>query len=67
MHIELIDNIKQFDKLKDEWDAVYLADPNATVFVSWAWLRGWIEITSDDWFVLAIRPDKSMSYVAFLA
>ncbi len=67
MRIDVIDNIQQFDKLKKSWDDVYVADINATVFVSWAWIRGWIETTSGEWLVLAIRHDDSISYVAFLA
>ena len=66
MQTSYIDDIDQFYELKETWDAIYLADPYATVFVSWTWLRGWFEGTSDDWFVLAVRPDNASPYVAFL-
>jgi len=65
MQIDCIDNIHQFDKVKKTWEAVYSVDPYAHVFVSWAWLRGWFEVTPHRWSVLAIRPDNTSPYVAF--
>lgn len=70
MQISCIDDFDQFDRLKETWDTVHAADPHATVFVSWAWLRGWFEAIPDgcgDWFVLAVQPDNMSPYVAFLA
>lgn len=67
IQINLIDDICQFDKLQAEWNAVYAADPHTTIFVSWAWLRGWCETTLDRWLVLAARPDDTSPAVAFLA
>jgi hypothetical protein len=64
VNVTAISDIKQFDGLKDNWDAVYAADPDATVFVSWAWLRGWIEHTSYDWLALVIQPDACSPFVA---
>lgn len=65
MHISRIDDINQFDKLKTAWDAVYSTDSHAHIFTSWAWLRGWFEITPYNWLVLAVRPDKISPYIAF--
>ena len=56
----------QFESLKEDWDAAYHADSHATVCMSWDWLRGWLEVTPNEWFVLALRPDEASSYVAFL-
>ena len=67
MRIDCVDDLDQFDELKDEWNTVYMADPHATIFVSWAWLRGWFEATPYEWFVLAVRPDSAAPPVAFLA
>ncbi len=66
MHIDRIDNLPQFEAIRANWDAVYASDPNAQVFVSWAWLRAWLEITPIDWFVLAAKDPGSGAYVAFL-
>ena len=67
MHIDIIDDVHQFNQLKPAWDQIYSADPHATPFVSWAWLRGWIDIVSHGWLVLAIQPDQAMSYVGLLS
>ena len=67
MQVDCINDIDRFDELKAAWDTVYAADPHATIFVSWAWLRGWLEVTPYDWLVLAVRPDNASPYVAFLA
>ena len=66
MQVELIDQIEHFKNFKEDWDTAYLADPHATVFVSWPWIRGWIDTTNDRWLVLAVKVDKSSPYVAFL-
>lgn len=65
MQINRIDDMNQFDALREAWDAAYVADPQATFFVSWVWLRGWFDATPDNWFVLALRPDTGSPYVAF--
>ena len=65
MQINLIDDFHEFDKLKTTWEAVYSADPQANIFVSWAWLRGFFEMTHYYWFILALRPNSESPYVAF--
>lgn len=67
MLVKIIDNIQQFDQVKSNWDEVYSADPDSTIFVSWGWLRGWIDTKSCDWSVLAFQPDSKTPYVAFMA
>ncbi len=67
MQVSQINDINQFDKLKSTWDSVYIADPHAEIFLSWAWLRGWFETTPNAWLVLAVQSDNSSSYVAFFA
>jgi CelD/BcsL family acetyltransferase involved in cellulose biosynthesis len=66
MQVQVINTIQQFANLKKTWDRLYAADPNATIFVSWAWLRGWIENLNAPWLVLCTRPDKNSPYVGFL-
>jgi CelD/BcsL family acetyltransferase involved in cellulose biosynthesis len=66
LQISRIDDMHEYERLKPHWKAAYLADPHAHVFVSWAWLRGWFEATSNDWLVLAFRPDEASPFAAFL-
>jgi CelD/BcsL family acetyltransferase involved in cellulose biosynthesis len=67
MHISIISDVKQFEDLKPAWNEVYQSDPNTTIFMSWPWIRAWSEITYGPWLVLALKPDQSFQYVAFLA
>lgn len=65
MQISRIDNLQQFDQLKEDWEKVYGADPHAHIFVSWVWLRKWFEMAPYPWFVLAVQLDAPSPYVAF--
>ena len=65
MQVEIIDSIQQFDKLETNWNNVYACDSHAQIFLSWSWLRGWLEVVPNNWFILAIRPKPSAPYVAF--
>jgi CelD/BcsL family acetyltransferase involved in cellulose biosynthesis len=67
MQIRYIDNLADFDKLKSSWRDIYAADQHATSFLSWAWLRGWFQVTQCRWLVLACRPDGLSTDVGFLA
>ena len=66
MQISVINKIEQFEKLKEDWEAVYSTDPNTTIFVSWGWIRGWIDTKSCDWSVLAFQSDFKSPYIAFM-
>lgn len=66
MQIDVIDRLEDFAELKDNWDSVYAADPEAKFFLSWTWLSRWLETERIDWFILAAKPDaEASSYVAF--
>lgn len=65
MQVEIINSIQQFDKLKTNWNHIYACDSHAQIFLSWHWLRGWLEVVPHDWFILAIKPEPGASYVAF--
>ncbi|MBL8057409.1 MAG: GNAT family N-acetyltransferase [Anaerolineales bacterium] len=56
MLIEASGTLAEFERLRPEWEALYQADPQAHVFVSWPWLRGWLEAARPAWHVLAARP-----------
>ncbi len=65
LKVSRISNLCDFDKLKPVWNIVHSADPNAHVFLSWEWLRGWFSSTPSDWFVLAIQRSDTLDYVGF--
>lgn len=65
MHIDYISTPEDFEALQLRWNEVHALDPDSHIFSSWAWFRGFIHTTSDDWAVLAIKPEHSSSYVAF--
>jgi CelD/BcsL family acetyltransferase involved in cellulose biosynthesis len=55
MNVEIVDDRERFAALGPAWNCTFKADPIATVFLSWPWLRGWIDVTSERWCVLAVR------------
>ena len=65
MQVEIINSIQQFDNLKTDWNNIYACDSHAQIFLSWSWLRGWLEVVPHDWFILAIRTKPDLPYVAF--
>jgi len=66
MHVDIIEDFKKLREVRATWDAIYDADPEAHLFVSWNWIYKWFELISYSTFVLAARPDESSDYVAFL-
>jgi CelD/BcsL family acetyltransferase involved in cellulose biosynthesis len=66
MQVNVIDKIEQYDQLKSNWNEAFSTDPDSTIFVSWGWIRGWIDTKQCDWWVLAAQPDSTSSYVAFM-
>ncbi len=66
MMIKLISNLEDFEQLEQQWDDVYAADPQAQIFSSWAWLRGYYKASLFPWFVLAYKPRGQKHFVAFL-
>ena len=65
MKVEIINSIKQFDELETNWNNVYARDAHAQIFLSWSWLRGWLEVVPNQWFILALRPKIDSPYVGF--
>lgn len=65
MQLEIINNIQQFDKLEANWNHIYASDSHAQIFLSWSWLRGWLEVVPHDWFILALKTNPDSSYIAF--
>ncbi len=66
MQIEVIDRFETFLRLKENWDSVYEADPEAQFFLSWTWMSKWLEKLESQWFVLAARPSaEAPAYTGF--
>jgi tetratricopeptide (TPR) repeat protein len=67
VHIDIIDTLPSLVKLEDNWNAVYDADPEAQIFLSWQWLSGWLAHIEGPWFILAAKANDSADapYVAF--
>jgi tetratricopeptide (TPR) repeat protein len=66
MQIDIIDDFETFEKIRENWDSVYVADPQAQFFLSWVWLSGWLPMVHEQWFILAAKPDThNSSYIAF--
>lgn len=65
MQIDLIDDEETLNKLQANWDAVYDADPDANLFMSWSWMAKWLPWVDLPWVVLAARPEGAADYAAF--
>ena len=66
MQIDAINTVERFLALRQDWEAVYAADPEAQFFLSWTWYSRWIRDIDGDWIILAARPGgEGTSYVGF--
>ena len=67
MHIDIIETSWSLAELEDNWNAVYDADDEAQIFLSWKWLSGWLSSIPGPWFILAAkeRDAADLPYVAF--
>lgn len=65
MRIDIIDTITGFEAVRDNWDQVFMEDPDAQHFLSWIWLKNYLS-RRRRWFILALRErDPEAPYVAF--
>ena len=66
MHVDIIDDFKDFEAVKPNWERVYAADRDANLFLSWTWLSKWLREVKTDWLVLAAKPNRAAkNYVGF--
>ncbi len=66
MHVDVIENRDILLRVKSNWDAVYEADPESQLYMSWMWIAGWFERLGCQWIVLAAKENvDSPDYVAF--
>jgi CelD/BcsL family acetyltransferase involved in cellulose biosynthesis len=56
--------------MRSDWERVYRQDETASIFLSWAWLRGWLNQNAEGIYILGVqyfdRADQPGEYVAFL-
>ncbi|MCA0278128.1 MAG: GNAT family N-acetyltransferase [Proteobacteria bacterium] len=55
MQVDVITDPKALDGLRDNWDRLYEADPEAQFFLSWTWLARHLQLYEGTWFLLAAR------------
>ncbi|MDK2745080.1 MAG: GNAT family N-acetyltransferase [Nitrospira sp. BO4] len=55
LSVTIIEDLSRLRELKKAWTDIYAADPDATVFDSWAWISGWLESTPRKWVVLGVQ------------
>ncbi|EIM30505.1 GNAT family N-acetyltransferase [Microvirga lotononidis] len=66
MQIDVISDIQTLSSLRNNWDVVYEADPEAHFFLSSSWLFQRLKRVNAPWIVLAARPANTASpHVAF--
>lgn len=66
MHVDVITNREALVRLRDNWEAVYQADPEAQLFMSFTWIAGWFERLGSQWLVLAAKESREApDYIAF--
>ncbi|MBX6324226.1 MAG: GNAT family N-acetyltransferase, partial [Rhodospirillaceae bacterium] len=67
MHVDVFEGRQALADLRRDWEAVYEADPEASFFLSWTWLSGWIQGVDKPCLVLAAKPHpRAKAHVAFL-
>jgi len=66
MDVKIITTTEEFEEIRGDWDAIYAVDPHATIFMSWSWIRGWIEGETRKWAVIGVRPDSASPFAAFM-
>lgn len=71
MNVDIIDTYARFEALKENWEGIYAADPEAQFFLSWIWLSQVFLQHPKEWYVLAVKTGDNQThhnngYVAFL-
>lgn len=65
MRIEVIETPEALRKVREDWQAVFMADASAQYFLSWSWLYRYLSHRRR-WFILGLRHSEPGSpYVAF--
>ncbi|MCA1407529.1 tetratricopeptide repeat protein [Ensifer sp. IC3342] len=66
MIIDVIGYAREFEKIRENWNRVYLSDPESHPLLSWNWLNEYFSCR-ERWFILAFRQEQTDNrYDAFL-
>jgi CelD/BcsL family acetyltransferase involved in cellulose biosynthesis len=66
MKVDVVDKFSAFERLKPNWNSVYSADPDASLFLSWDWMSKWLGENRDEWLILAAKASaRAKDYVGF--
>lgn len=57
MIIQAFKHLEQLDDVFAEWENLYKSDKQATIFMSWHWMRGWLKVCPHVWQVLVCRSE----------
>jgi CelD/BcsL family acetyltransferase involved in cellulose biosynthesis/Tfp pilus assembly protein PilF len=66
MHVDVIQSRDELLRVRSNWEAVYQADPEAQLYMSWTWIAGWFEKLGCQWIVLGAKTSAaSPDYIGF--
>jgi CelD/BcsL family acetyltransferase involved in cellulose biosynthesis len=65
MRVDIIEDVTALAPLRGDWEAVYAADPEAQIYLSWMWMAKWLTVLPLPKAILAARPEGSADYAAF--
>lgn len=65
MQIEIVDNIKQFRELRNEWDELLEKSNCESIFLTWEWLYNWWEHFNENKepFIMLIKDESCKKIV----
>lgn len=67
MRVDVISSRNDLNGLRQNWDDLYRADPDAQYFLSWPFISAFFRKFEGEWFVLAARRGPGQSpYVALM-
>lgn len=59
MHVDVFQSVGELERLRPGWEQLYRTDPDANYFMSWPYVRDWLNTLEYPWFVLAARESSS--------
>jgi CelD/BcsL family acetyltransferase involved in cellulose biosynthesis len=65
LQVDVIDSLDDLLAVRQDWERVYDADPEAQFFLTWSWIYNWFSSTRQRWLVLAVRSQNAENYLAF--
>ena len=64
--VEVVSNLDALSAIEADWKSVHRADPESTVFTSWAWLWGRLSALPEPWCALVARAGARGEVVVLL-